>query len=121
MSKVGRKSIVSNKNIKSGEIISKDMICYKRPGNGFLPIDLEKVVGKKAKALMSSGQLVTDDIVIGIIRDRINESDCGWGFILDGFPRTIPQAEGLDELLDELDHNIDSVLVLELEIAIITQ
>ena len=58
-------------------------------------------VGKKAKALMSSGQLVTDDIVIGIIRDRINESDCGWGFILDGFPRTLPQAEALDKMLTE--------------------
>ena len=58
-------------------------------------------VGKKAKALMSSGQLVTDDIVIGIIRDRINESDCGWGFILDGFPRTLPQAEALDKMLTD--------------------
>jgi len=56
-------------------------------------------VGKKAKELMQSGQLVTDDIVIGIIRDRINESDCGWGFILDGFPRTLPQAKALDEML----------------------
>ena len=58
-------------------------------------------VGKKAKALMSSGQLVTDDIVIGIIRDRINESDCGCGFILDGFPRTLPQAEALDKMLTD--------------------
>ena len=56
-------------------------------------------VGKKAKALMQAGKLVTDDIVIGIIRDRIKEQDCGWGFILDGFPRTLPQAKALDEML----------------------
>ena len=58
-------------------------------------------VGMRAKAAMESGALVTDDIVVGIIRDRIQEIDCGWGFILDGFPRTIEQAVQLDKMLKE--------------------
>ena len=53
-------------------------------------------MGLKAKAFMDAGQLVPDEIVIGIIKDRLAEEDCKNGFILDGFPRTIPQAEALD-------------------------
>merc|ERR1712217_319727 len=56
-------------------------------------------VGKKAKSVMESGGLVSDEIVIGIIQDRIKQQDCGWGFILDGFPRTLPQAKALDDML----------------------
>jgi adenylate kinase len=58
-------------------------------------------LGKKAKAIMDAGQLVSDDIMLGIIRDRLRQKDCRKGYILDGFPRTIPQAEALDELLAE--------------------
>lgn len=53
-------------------------------------------LGKKAKAYMDSGELVPDDLVIGLLKERIAKSDCAEGFILDGFPRTIPQAEALD-------------------------
>lgn len=53
-------------------------------------------MGLKAKSFMDAGQLVPDDVVIGIIKDRLQESDCKNGFVLDGFPRTIPQAEALD-------------------------
>ncbi len=56
-------------------------------------------LGRKAKAIMDAGQLVSDDIMLGIIRDRLRAPDCAKGYILDGFPRTIPQAEGLDRLL----------------------
>jgi len=56
-------------------------------------------VGLKAKDVMASGGLVPDDVVIGIISDRIDQPDAHNGFILDGFPRTVPQAEALDELL----------------------
>merc|ERR1740130_1384501 len=56
-------------------------------------------LGKKAKAVMESGGLVSDDLVIGIIKDNIKSPDCAIGFILDGFPRTVPQAEKLAEML----------------------
>ena len=55
-------------------------------------------MGLKAKAYMDEGKLVPDDVVIGIIRERLSEDDCKNGFILDGFPRTIPQAEALDQM-----------------------
>ena len=68
-------------------------------------------LGRKAKGYMDSGQLVPDDIVIGIIRDRLAQPDCADGFILDGFPRTIPQAEALDRMGVEIDS------VIEIEVA----
>jgi adenylate kinase len=64
-------------------------------------------MGLKAKAAAEAGQLVSDDIVIGIIKDRLAKDDCKNGFILDGFPRTIPQAEALDNLGIEMDCVLD--------------
>merc|ERR1711957_786561 len=58
-------------------------------------------VGMRAKAKMSAGELVSDDIVVGIINDRVKERDCGWGFILDGFPRTVEQTKALDAMLSK--------------------
>ena len=58
-------------------------------------------LGERAKKVMDAGKLVSDDIMLGIIRDRLKQNDCEGGYILDGFPRTIPQAEALDELLGE--------------------
>ncbi len=69
-------------------------------------------VGLKAKDVMASGGLVPDDIVIGIISDRIDQPDAAKGFILDGFPRTVPQAEALDELLKKKHMKLDAVIEL---------
>ena len=69
-------------------------------------------IGLKAKALMESGQLVGDDIVVGIIKDRIAEPDCAKGFILDGFPRTLQQTKALDALLAEKGEAVSLVLAL---------
>ncbi len=60
-------------------------------------------MGLKAKAYIDAGELVPDDVVIGIIKDRLAEPDCAEGFILDGFPRTIPQAKALDDMGVEID------------------
>lgn len=64
-------------------------------------------MGLKAKAAVEGGKLVSDDVVIGIIRERLAQDDCRKGFILDGFPRTIPQAEALDALGVEIDCVLD--------------
>ena len=69
-------------------------------------------VGLKVKDVMSSGGLVPDDIVIGIISDRLDQPDAAKGFILDGFPRTVPQAEALDELLKKKHMKLDAVIEL---------
>lgn len=67
-------------------------------------------VGRLAKEAMESGQLVTDDIVVQIIADRITEPDCAKGFVLDGFPRTVAQAEALDEMLEDRGLRLNAVL-----------
>ncbi|MCT4373592.1 adenylate kinase [Yangia mangrovi] len=71
--------------------------------------------GKQAKAVMEAGQLVSDEIVIAILRDRIAEPDCANGVILDGFPRTTVQAEALDALLAESGQKIDAAISLEVD------
>ena len=72
----------------------------------------ETSVGLKAKDIMASGGLVPDDVVVGIISDRIEQPDAATGFILDGFPRTVPQAEALDELLKNKHMKLDAVIEL---------
>jgi adenylate kinase len=72
----------------------------------------ETPVGLKAKDIMASGGLVPDDVVVGIISDRIDQPDAAAGFILDGFPRTVPQAEALDELLKKKHMKLDAVIEL---------
>jgi adenylate kinase len=70
-------------------------------------------LGRKAKSVMDAGQLVSDDIVLGLIRDRLRKPDAAGGFILDGFPRNIDQANSLNALLKELGQPIDAVLQLD--------
>ena len=72
-------------------------------------------MGRKAKAFMDQGGLVPDEVVIGIVKERLQAKDCEKGFILDGFPRTIPQAHELDRVVKELGKEIDSVLSLEVD------
>lgn len=71
--------------------------------------------GKRAKAVMEAGDLVSDDIVIAILRDRLAEPDCAKGVILDGFPRTTVQAEALDALLTESGQQINAAISLEVD------
>lgn len=78
-------------------------------------------VGKKAKALMGAGALVPDEVVIAIIADRIDQPDCGSGFILDGFPRTTAQAAALDEMLARKHLTLDHVIELKVDEAVLTK
>ncbi|WP_331374080.1 adenylate kinase [Sinorhizobium chiapasense] len=72
-------------------------------------------VGKRAKAVMDAGQLVSDEIVNEIVSDRIDAPDCAKGFILDGYPRTVPQAVALDRMLESKGLKLDAVIELKVD------
>lgn len=72
-------------------------------------------MGLKAKECMDSGDLVPDGVVVGIVRERLQQGDCAKGFILDGFPRTVPQADALSDTLKQLDKEIDAAIALTVD------
>jgi adenylate kinase len=72
-------------------------------------------LGRRVKAIMDAGRLVSDDIIIGMIAERIAQPDCAQGFILDGFPRTVPQAEALDAMLAERGQKLDHIILMEVD------
>lgn len=76
-------------------------------------VKAQTALGLEAKAIMDSGGLVSDEIVLGLVRERLSSDDCGAGFILDGFPRTLPQAEALLSLLTSMGKTIDHVISLD--------
>jgi adenylate kinase len=78
-------------------------------------IKAETPLGKTAKSYVESGGLVPDEVVIGIIEERLKESDCANGYILDGFPRTVGQAEALDSLTGKMNAKLDGVIYFEVE------
>ena len=78
-------------------------------------------LGQKAKGIMEAGQLVPDDLMVGLIEDRIGQPDCAKGFILDGFPRTTAQAKALDTMLAKLGRKLDRVIEMEVDEAALTE
>ena len=78
-------------------------------------------LGKTAKGIMERGELVPDELMVGLIRDRIAQPDCAKGFILDGFPRTEAQAKALDKMLAETNKQLDRVVEMEVEEAALTE
>jgi adenylate kinase len=72
-------------------------------------------LGRTAESYMSRGELVPDEVVIGIVAERLQEADCWKGFLLDGFPRTVAQAEALDAVLEETNCGLDAVVNLEVD------
>lgn len=75
------------------------------------------VLGRQVQAVMASGQLVSDNVVLDMIKRRLTESDTDNGFLLDGFPRTLAQAESLDRLLDTVQQPLDAVVQLDVDAA----
>ena len=78
-------------------------------------------LGMEAKRYMDQGALVPDHVTIGIVKDRLSESDCKSGFLLDGFPRTVDQAKALDEILTSLDSKIDYVINIDVDLDILKE
>jgi adenylate kinase len=78
-------------------------------------------LGRQAKSYLDAGELVPDAVTIGIVRERVQALDCKTGFLLDGFPRTIPQAEALERLLDELSMKLDLVLSIKVAPAVLVE
>lgn len=79
-------------------------------------IQAETPLGREAQPILAAGQYVSDEIMIAMIRNRVRQPDCGRGFIIDGFPRTIPQAVALDTLMAELSRHFDRVLYLQVPV-----
>ncbi len=103
----------AGKGTQSTRLVEKYGICQLSTGDMLrAAVKAGTPVGLKAKAVMEAGELVSDEIVIGIVSDRIEEPDCSKGFILDGFPRTLKQAEALDERLAEKNMTLTAVIEL---------
>ena len=121
-----------------GELQLMNLLLYGAPGSGkgtqasmlrsrfgiphiatgdMLRAEIERgtELGRQAQPILAKGGYVPDDIMIGMIRERLRRPDCANGFILDGFPRTVPQAEALDVLMQELGRRFDRVLYLRVE------
>lgn len=106
----------AGKGTQADSIVGKYDIPHISTGDMFrAAISGGTELGLKAKSYMDQGALVPDEVTIGIVRERLSESDCEKGFLLDGFPRTVPQAEALDELLADMDRKIEHVINIEVD------
>ena len=104
----------AGKGTQASEIVKKFPIPHISTGDMFRKaIKDETNLGKEAKSYMDRGELVPDEVTVGIVKERISEDDAKKGFLLDGFPRTIEQAEALNSIMSELDREIDAVINIE--------
>jgi len=101
----------AGKGTQAEILVKKLLVPHISTGDMFrAAISYDTELGREAKSYMDKGQLVPDEVTVGIIRDRIAQSDCREGFLLDGFPRTLAQAEALDQLLTEMNTSLDAVI-----------
>lgn len=101
----------AGKGTQAERIVDKYDIPHISTGDIFrAAMKNETELGLLAKSFIDQGQLVPDEVTIGIVRERLSEKDCENGFLLDGFPRTVPQAESLDTMLNELGRKLDYVV-----------
>ncbi|KGA98295.1 adenylate kinase [Alkalihalobacillus alcalophilus ATCC 27647 = CGMCC 1.3604] len=101
----------AGKGTQAERIVEKYQIPHISTGDMFrAAIKGQTELGIKAKSFIDAGELVPDEVTIGIVRERLNEDDCKDGFLLDGFPRTVAQAEALEDILSSMGRKIDYVL-----------
>lgn len=103
----GTQSVLLEKRFDAPQISTGDMLRA--------AVKSSTPMGVKAKTYMDAGDLVPDEVVVGIVRERLQEPDCAEGFILDGFPRTVAQADALKESLLQLSKKIDAVVSLQVD------
>lgn len=104
----------AGKGTQSEKIVEKYGIPHISTGDMFrAAIKNGTKLGMEAKSFMDAGKLVPDEVTIGIVKDRLSEDDCQKGFLFDGFPRTINQAEALNEMLKEMNKKIDVVINID--------
>jgi adenylate kinase len=106
----------AGKGTQAEKIVEKYAIPHISTGDMFRAAIKEGTeLGLKAKAFMDEGKLVPDEVTIGIVRERLSQDDCGKGFLLDGFPRTVPQAEALDQILAELNRPVEHTININVD------
>jgi adenylate kinase len=106
----------AGKGTQAERIVSEFQIPHISTGDAFrLAMKQGTPLGVEAKKYVDQGLLVPDEITIGIVKERLQQSDCEQGFLLDGFPRTISQAEALDEILGGMGRKIDHVIDLQVD------
>lgn len=106
----------AGKGTQAEKIVQKYGIPHISTGDMFrAAIKDETDLGLKAKSFMDKGELVPDEVTIGIVRERLSKDDCERGFLLDGFPRTVPQADALENILAELNKKINFVINIDVD------
>ena len=106
----------AGKGTQAEKIVDKYEIPHISTGDMFRSAIKEGTeLGLQAKSFMDKGELVPDEVTIGIVRERLSKDDCEKGFLLDGFPRTVPQAEALENILSDLNREIDFVINIDVE------
>jgi adenylate kinase len=106
----------AGKGTQAERIVEKYEVPHISTGDMFrAAIKGETELGLKAKSFMDQGALVPDEVTIGIVRERLGKNDCEKGFLLDGFPRTVAQAEALEGILSDLNRKIDYVINIEVD------
>lgn len=112
----------AGKGTQADKIVVKYNIPHISTGDMFRAAIKEGTeLGLQAKSFMDKGELVPDEVTIGIVRERLSKADCEKGFLLDGFPRTVAQAEALDSMLADLDKKIDFVINIDVDQSILME
>jgi len=106
----------AGKGTQAEQIVEKYKMPHISTGDMFRSAIKEGTdLGLQAKSFMDKGELVPDEVTIGIVRERLSKADCEKGFLLDGFPRTVPQAEALETILSDLNREIDFVINIDVK------